>query len=410
MIVTLNWLSEYVDIKMSAKDLAELLTMAGLEVEEVVPVGQGLGEIVAARVLQTAPHPHGERLSLCQVDTGSEIIQVVCGATNLKEGVLVPFARPQVRLPAGIVVEESVIRGEVSRGMLLAEDEMGLTPDHSGVMILPDDSSLGATLPSILPVSDWILNVSITPNRPDCASTLGIAREIAAATGKALRRPEIDLVEDGPAIDGLTRVTILDPVGCPRYAAGFIQGIRVGVAPFWMRYRLHLCGMRSINTIVDITNYVMLELGQPLHAFDYHRLRQNQIVVKRANEGEAFTTLDDQVHTLCAEHLMICDAERSVAMAGIMGGMNSEIFPDTKDVLLESACFDPLTIRRGAKRLGISTEASYRFERGTDIEGVIFALQRSLALISRYAGGSVAKGIVDSYPKPYKKNGDRPEG
>jgi phenylalanyl-tRNA synthetase beta chain len=401
MKVSLNWLRDYVDIEMPPEELGQLLTMTGSEVEGIEPVGQSLEDIVVAKIVAIEPHPQADRLAVCRVDSGENNVQVVCGAPNLEVGAAVPLAMPGARLPIGTVIKEGRIRGEISKGMLLAEDEMCLTDDHSGIMILPSDSIPGTPLCSALPLSDWILDVSITPNRPDCASVMGIAREIAAITGQRLKRPEILMEESAPAVEDLSSVTILDPEGCPRYVAGIIQGLELGPSPFWMRYRLHVSGVRSINNIVDVTNYVMLEMGQPLHAFDYHRLRENRIVVRRAQEGERFTTLDGQTHTLNSEALMICDAERAVALAGIMGGLNSEIFSGTTDVLVESAFFDPVTIRKSSKRLGVSTEASYRFERGADIGGTATALKRAISLISSLAGGRVATGLIDNYPKAY---------
>ncbi len=402
MRVSQNWLKDYVDIEMSPDDLAELLTMTGLEIEAVEAVGQSLEDILVSRILSVRPHPRADRLFLCDVDTGHDTLQVVCGAPNVKEGALAPLALPGLSLPNGMLVKEDKIRGEISQGVLLAEDEMGLTDDHEGILILPPNLSPGESLPAVFPLSDCVLEVSLTPNRPDCASVIGVAREIAAVTGKSLRRPRIEINEDGPAIEGLTSVTIVDPVGCPRYAAGIVQDVRLGSSPFWMRYRLHLSGIRSISNVVDVTNYVLLEMGQPLHAFDYDRLRENRIVVKRAQGGEIFTTLDGQSHTLSDEILMICDAGRKVAVAGIMGGLNSEIFAGTRHVLVESAFFDPVTIRKGSKWLGLSTEASYRFERGVDIEGVTAALRRALFLISDLAGGRIARGLADNYPHRHK--------
>jgi len=401
MKVSLNWLKDYVDIELPPSELGQRLTMIGLEVGGIEAVGQSLEDIVVARILEVTPHPKADHLSLCLVDTGREQVQVVCGAPNVEKDALAPLALPDVVLPDGTLIKESKIRGETSTGMLLAEDEMGLTDDHSGIMILPPGLTSGSSLPSVLPLADWVLDVDITPNRPDCACVLGIAREIAAVTGKKLRRPEIHIDEKGPPVEDLSSVTIMDPSGCPRYAAGVIQGISLGPSPFWIRYRLYVSGIRSINNVVDVTNYVMLEVGQPLHAFDYNRLRENRIVVRRAEEGEVFTTLDGETHALNREILMICDGERPVALAGIMGGLNSEIFGGTENVLLESAFFDPVTIRRGSKRLGISTEASYRFERGADIGGVTVALRRASSLISQLAGGKIARGLLDNYPKAH---------
>lgn len=400
MKLSLNWLKDFVDIEMSTDELGRLLTMTGLEVEGIEAVGNGLDEIVTAKIVAVKPHPKADRLSLCKVDTGHEQVQVVCGAPNLEEGSVVPLALPGVKLPDGTMIEQSRIRGEDSTGMILAEDEMGLTDDHSGIMVLPPDCTSGVPLPSVLEVSDAVFDIDITPNRPDCASVIGIAREIAAITNKTLRLPEPEVNATGPDIGDLTSITIEDATGCPRYAAGIMQDITLNPSPFWMRYRLYLSGIRSISNVVDVTNYVMLELGQPLHAFDYNRLNENRIVVRRARDGEIFSTLDGETHTLNSEVLMICDGKRAVAVAGIMGGLNSEIFAGTRNVLLESACFDPVTIRRGSKFLGLSTEASYRFERGTDIDGVVRALKRSASLISEFAGGKIAKGFIDNYPRP----------
>jgi phenylalanyl-tRNA synthetase beta chain len=401
MRVSLNWLKEYVDIDIPAKDLAERLTMSGLEVEALEPLGQSLQDILVAKILSIKRHPGADRLFICHMDTGDGEVPVVCSAPNLTAGAMVPMALPGTQLPGGMIVEESQIRGERSVGMLLAEDEMGLTDDHTGIMILPTDLSPGAKVPEVVPLEDWVFDISITPNRPDCACVMGVAREIAALTGQKLRHPEIKLVEGNTPIEDLTHVTIVDPEGCPRYAAGMIQGVELRPSPFWMRYRLHASGVRSINNVVDVTNYVLLEVGQPLHAFDYDRLRENRIVVKKAEDGEIFSTLDGQSHTLDREILMICDGGRSVAVAGIMGGLNSEIFAGSTNVLVESAYFDPITIRRGSKKLGLSTEASYRFERGIDIEGVITALRRALMLIHQLAGGEIIRGLIDNYPEPF---------
>jgi len=401
MRVSLNWLKDYVKIDIPPQDLAERLTMSGLEVEALEPLGQSLQDILVAKILSIKRHPGADRLFICHMDTGDEEVPVVCSAPNLTTGAMVPMALPGTQLPGGMIVEESQIRGERSVGMLLAEDEMGLTDDHTGIMILPSDLSPGAKVPEVVPLEDWVFDISITPNRADCACVMGVAREIAALTGQKLKHPEIGLAEGETSIDDLARVTIDDPMGCPRYAAGMIQGVELRPSPFWMRYRLYASGVRGINNVVDVSNYVMLEMGQPLHAFDFDRLRENRIVVKRADDGEIFSTLDGQSHTLDREILMICDGERSVAVAGIMGGLNSEIFAGSTNVLVESAYFDPITIRRGSKKLGLSTEASYRFERGIDIEGVITALRRAMMLIHQLAGGKIIKGIIDNYPRPF---------
>jgi phenylalanyl-tRNA synthetase beta chain len=401
MRLSLNWLRDFVDIHLSVNHLSEMLTMSGLEVESKEPLGTSLEGVVAGKILSVRRHPQADKaLFICEVDTGVGVVQVVCGAPNVKVGMMAPVALPGTSLPVGMRVEESRIRGEISVGMLLAEDEMGLTDDHTGLMELPQDLRPGTAVAEALPLEDVALEISITPNRADCASVIGIAREIAALTGEKLRRPEIRFDESDRPIQSLTSVTIDDPEGCPRYAAGVIFGVDLKPSPFRIRYRLHVSGIRSISNVVDVTNYVLLELGQPLHAFDYDRLKENRIVVRRAGQGEVFTTLDGKTHQLNHDNLMICDGRRPVALAGIMGGLNSEIYSESRNVLIESAFFDPLTIRRSSKRLGISTEASYRFERGVDMDGLALALRRSIMLISDLAGGEVVKGIIDNYPRP----------
>ncbi|RLB85223.1 MAG: phenylalanine--tRNA ligase subunit beta, partial [Deltaproteobacteria bacterium] len=399
MKTNLHWLREFVDIPGDVQELAEMLTMAGLEVEGLEPLNLHFENIVVGLIKEVRPHPDADRLFVCDVDAGGRSVQVVCGAPNTEQGIKAPLALPGAVLADGTRVREGKIRGVLSAGILLAEDELGLTDDHTGIMVLDEDWEPGAELSSFLPENDWVIEVSITPNRPDCASVIGIAREIAAVTGNELRMPAIELNEEGPPVESLAEIALLDPKGCPRYVARVVQDVSLGPSPFWMRYRLHLAGIRSISNVVDVTNYVLLELGQPLHAFDYDRLRGHRIEVRKARAGERFTTLDGQTRELSNEVLLICDGERPVALAGIMGGLNSEIFEGTRHVLLESAFFDPTTIRRGAKYLGLSTEASYRFERGADIGGLVRAADRAAYLIQQVAGGKIAKGVLDQYPE-----------
>lgn len=402
MIISLNWLKDFVHIDQSPEDLAHLLTMAGLEVEGIHPVGRSIKGVIAAEIVSFERHPRADRLFICHMNTGSKEVPVVCGAPNLVKGAIVPMALPGTELPNGMVVKEGRFRGEMSMGMLLAEDEMGLTDDHTGIMTLDNHIEPGVELSGVMSLEDTALDISLTPNRSDCASVIGVAREVAAITGQKVTLPGIEYKEKGPPITDLAKVTIDDTLGCPRYAAGLVQDVELNPSPFWMRYRLHVSGVRAINNVVDITNYVLLEMGQPLHAFDYDRLKGHRIVVARAGDGDIFSTLDGQSHTLNREHLMICDGERQVALAGIMGGLNSEIFEGSRNVLIESAYFDPVTIRRGSKSIGLATEASYRFERGIDIGGVENALRRSLMLISELTGGMVSRGIIDVYPEPFR--------
>jgi len=399
MKLSLNWLKEYVDINITPQELAHILTMAGLEVEALEKIGDIHDKIIVAKVLSVRKHPKADRLSLCDVDTGFSTVQVVCGATNMKAGDLVPMALPGTELRGGIQIKESKLRGEFSGGMLMAEDELGLTDNHAGLMILPSELEVGRTLSDAINPLDWFYEINITPNRPDCASVIGIAREVAALTGQKLKLPDVQYREEGVPISEVARVDVVDPEGCPRYAAGMIQDVSILPSPFWMRYRLFVSGVRSINNIVDISNYVLLETGQPLHTFDYNQLEEHRIVVARAEQGDKFFTLDGQERTLNSEHLMICDGKKPVGIAGIMGGLNSEITDNSSNILIESAYFNPVTIRRGAKSVGISSEASYRFERGIDIEGVTYALKRALSLSLELAGGKINRGLIDLYPK-----------
>lgn len=400
MIVTYNWLKEYVDFDFSPEELAHRLTMAGIEVDAMTKMGEGLDSVIVARLLSVDPHPEADRLTLCQVDTGSETLQVVCGATNHKAGDLVALAQVGSVLPGDFKIKKSKIRGRESMGMLCSEKELGVAEQSAGIMILPPGLPLGAPVFEALGLKDVRLELGLTPNRADCLSVLGVAREVAAMAGKPVRLPKVSVPEKGDAIERQTSVTVEEPGLCPRYAARLIRGVRIGPSPDWLVRRLEAVGMRSINNAVDVTNLLLMELGHPLHAFDFSLLRGGRIVVRRAGEGEIFTTLDGQQRTLRRGDLTICDGEGPVALAGIMGGGNSEIRPETTDILLESAYFNPLTIRRTSKRLGLHTESSHRFERGADINMVPLALDRAAALIVELAGGEVAAGRIDVYPSP----------
>lgn len=400
MKVTYNWLKEFVDFNLTPTELGDLLTMLGLEVEGIEQIGGGLDAVVVARVLAKAQHPNADKLSLCKVDNGSEILDVVCGAQNFKQGDTVALAQIGAVLPGDFKIKRSKIRGEESCGMLCSEKELALADESAGIMVLSPELKLGTPLFDALGIKDTIFEIGLTPNRADCLSVIGIAREIAAKLGTRLKTSTIPVPEGTAPAGNHIGVTIQDPAGCPRYAARYISGCSIAPSPAWLVNRLQAVGVRSINNVVDITNLVMMELGHPLHAFDYRQVAGGQIVVRKAGEGERFTTLDGQERQLTAHDVVICDQERAVALAGIMGGLNSEIKDDTRDILLESAFFDPPTIRRTSKRLGLHTESSHRFERGADIGMVPIALDRAAALMAELAGGTVAAGRVDAYPSP----------
>ena len=374
--------------------------MAGLEVEVVQPLGRELEPILVGRVLEVEKHPEADKLILCRVDAGQGPVTIVCGAPNVRAGISVPVAVPGVTTPAGQTIQVATIRKRTSYGMLCSEKELGLSEDHSGIMILPEGLTPGQPLSRVLGLEDTLLEVNITPNRGDCLSHLGIARELAAIYDRPLRPPSLSLSREGEEIQRKTSVTLLAPEFCPRYAARLILGVTVGPSPRWLRQRLESVGLRSISNIVDVTNFVLLEYGQPLHAFDYDLLAENRIVVRTARLDEPFTTLDGVPRILSPDMLVIADGQKAVALAGIMGGLDSEIRNETRNVLLESAFFNPVSIRRTSKKLALSTEASVRFERGVDIEGILPAADRAAQLMRELGGGAVVPGVVDQYPRP----------
>lgn len=399
MNVTLNWLKTYIDFDFSAEELADRLTMLGIEVEAIKELSTALNGVVVGKVTTIRPHPNADKLVLCQVDIGEEdTLQIVCGARNVREGMFAPVATIGTDLPTGISIKRAKLRGEESHGMLCSEKELGVSESAAGLMELSSDLPIGTGFTDALGLDDTVFELEITPNRPDCLSLIGVAREIRAETGNDIKLPEVNVQEDDTDIREVTSVTIDAPDLCPRYAARVIRGVKIGDSPTWLKQRLESVGIGVINNIVDVTNFVLMEYGQPLHAFDYDKLGENRIVVRRAAAGEALTTLDEEERKLAPEMLVIADATKPVALAGIMGGYDSEITETTCDVLLESANFDPSSVRATAKALGIHTEASYRFERGTDPEAVIPAIDRATQLIVELAGGTVCEGTIDVYP------------
>jgi phenylalanyl-tRNA synthetase beta chain len=400
MKVSLSWLRDYVPIEMDPADLAEALTMVGLEIESVSDRYRYLDTVFVGRIEEITPHPNADKLHLCQVDTGQAKVSVVCGAPNTETGMLSPIALPGTEFPEGFVLEKSVIRGQASEGMLCSEGELGLGEDRSGIMALDPSLSVGDKLASALALSDTVFEIEITPNRPDCLSVIGVAREIAAIQKMRLRYPDFDLVDKGNAICERTSIKIEAPNHCPRYVARLLEDIEIKPSPFWMQDRLLSVGQRPINNIVDVTNFILMEIGQPLHAFDFDFLEENRIVVRTASKGERFVTLDEKERVLDPEMLMICDGRKAVAIGGVMGGFDSEIKDSTTRVLLESAYFNSVTTRRTSKRLGLSTEASHRFERGVDPAGQIAAANRAAKLMVELGGGRLISGLIDEHPKP----------
>ncbi len=397
MKFTLSWLQEYVNTDgLTAAQIADHLTMLGLEVDSVEDLFTELAPLKTARILKASAIPDSDHLQVCEVAVGDETLQIVCGAPNARAGLVTPVALPGTVLPGGLKIKASKVRGVASSGMLCSERELGLSTDHTGIMELPADIPHGKSFIEAAGLADTMIEVDLTPNRPDCASVIGIAREVAGITGRTLCRPVNDA-----SVDAASRefsVEVETPELCPRYAARLIKGVKIGPSPLWLKNRLLAVGQRPINNIVDITNYVMLEYGQPLHAFDFHNLAGAKIIVRTPRPGEEkFTTLDEAERTLEPDMLMICDGEKPVAVAGIMGGMNSEVSDETVDVLLESACFNPVSIRKTARRLNLATEASYRFERGVDPNGCVNAMERAARLFCEVAGGTCAPGGADVY-------------
>ncbi len=402
MKVSLNWLRRYVDIDVSVQELCDRMTMTGFEVDGVEDLSENMHNVVAARILKLEKHPDADRLQLCTMDVGAaEPIQIITGATNVFEGALVPAALHESLLPNGTVIKRGKLRGLPSEGMLCSGGELCLKEadypgaEVDGILILHEDVAPGTDLREILHLNDVIIDFSITSNRPDCQSMLGIAREAAVALGKPVRLPRPTYTTKGGDVNEQIAITVQDPDLCPRYMGRVVKNLRIAPSPAWMQECLRGAGMRPINNVVDITNFVMLETGQPMHAFDLRDIRGSQIIVRRAAEGEEIVTLDGKAHTLTSEMLVIADAEAPSCLAGIMGGLNSEIKPDTTDLLLECAKFRRDNVRRTGRALGMRTESSARYEKGVDIHGVAYAMDRALSLIDELDAGDIVDGVID---------------
>jgi len=399
--VPLKWLSEYVDINLPLAELTRRLTMAGTEVNAVETSGGDWEKISVAEVVDVSPHPNADRLRLATVDLGGEQMTVVCGAPNVAAGQKVAFARVGAELIDGhtgqpAILKVAKIRGVESAGMVCSEKELGLSDYHEGILVLPEDAPVGMPLAEYL--GDTILDLDITPNRPDCLSVLGIAREVAALSGATVREPPTDYQEAGRPIKERFSVEIADRDLCPRYCAALIEGLQIGPSPPWMQERLLAAGVRPISNVVDVTNYVMLEVGQPLHAFDFSLISGRKIIVRRARPSEVLVTLDGTERPLNRDMLVIADAKEAVAVAGLMGGTASEVTETTTAILLESANFNPANIRRTSTGLKLRTDASVRFEKGLSPELAMVGVRRAVRLMVELAAGRAAEGIIDVYP------------
>ena len=397
MKVPLSWLKQYVDVDLPAQDLAHRLTMAGIEVGEVEVIG-GWSEVFVGHVTDVRPHPNADRLRLCVVSTGSEELEVVCGAPNVAAGQNICFAKVGANIynthtERHEVLEAAKIRGVESQGMICSAVELGLGDDHSGIIELPEDAPVGALLDDYL--GDTVLDLELTPTRLDCLSVLGVAHEVAALIGKTVKEPETNYKEAGAPITEQIDISVESPELCRRYTASLLQGVKIGSSPQWLRDRLTRAGLRPINNVVDVTNFVMLEYNQPLHSFDYDLIKDATVIVRRARPDEMLTTLDGVERKLTAENLVIADANDAIGIGGVIGGANSEISVNTVNVLLESATFDGTNNRETAQTLGLRTEATLRFEKGLRPELAPIALRRATGLIQEVAGGTVAPGIVD---------------
>lgn len=411
MRISHQWLKEYIDFKLTPEKLAEGLSMLGLEVEGYERLDEQFRHMVVGEVVERAKHPNADRLTLCRVNIGKEVLDIVCGAPNVATGQKVAVALVGATIPQNqhdpdgrpFVLERAKIRGVESNGMICSAYELGLGDDADGILVLDGKAKVGMPLAQYLGKTDVVYELEITANRGDWLSHFGVAREVGAMIGKRMRKPEMKLRESNERASSIAKVKIIDTKGCPRYSARVLRGVRVHSSPAWLQNRLSAVGLRPINNVVDVTNYVMYETGQPLHAFDLDKLAGRTIIVQRAKEGEKFITLDGKERVLRSTTLMICDAEKPVAIGGVMGGANSEISEATTTILLESAYFDPACIRRTSKDLGLSTDASKRFERSTDIEMTTYALDRVAQLLQQISGVEVLRGIIDIYPKKRKK-------
>lgn len=402
MKVPMSWFNDYTDISgVSPKEYNSALTMSGSKVEAIENLGANLDRVVSGRINSVTPHPDSDHLVICMVDVGNEVLQIVTGAPNVKDGQIVPVALDGSTLPGDVHIKKGKLRGVESNGMLCSHDEMGITtadlgyePEY-GILILPEDTEIGIEMRDYFGLNEDVVEFEITSNRPDCFSVIGLARETAATFSKPFSVPVPTFTENSENINDFVSVEVKNPEKCLRYSARMVKNVKIGPSPKWLANRLRACGVRSINNIVDITNYLLLEYGQPMHAFDLRDLKGGKIVVRDAANGEKIQTLDEQDRVLSANDLVIADGERAVAIAGVMGGFNSEVKEDTTCVVFESATFDGASVRQTAQRCGLRTEASSRYEKGLDANNTVPALERACQLVEMLGCGEIVGGMID---------------
>jgi phenylalanyl-tRNA synthetase beta chain len=406
MLVPIKWLKDYVDINIDINSFADAMTMSGSKVEAVEEMGKEIEKVVVGKILKVERHPDADKLVVTQIDVGSETIQIVTGATNIKEGDYIPVAQNGSSLPGGVKIKKGKLRGIESNGMLCSAQELGIPLENlpeellDGIFILEKEYPLGKDIKEVLGLNDAVIEFEITNNRPDCLSMIGIAREAAATLGEKLKYPEIIVAENNESLSDYVNIEVKNEELCPRYTARVVKNVKIQPSPGWMQDRLLKSGVRPINNIVDITNYVMLEMGQPMHAFDLEKLAGRKIIVRNAQEGEKITTLDEVERTLNESILVIADQDRAIGIAGIMGSSNSEIDENTKTLVFEGANFQPVNIRLSSKKLGLRTEASGRYEKGIDTELAETALERACNLVQLLGAGEVVGGKKDIYRIP----------
>lgn len=408
MLVPIKWLKDYVDIKLDSKAFADEMTMSGSKVEKIEEMGKEIENVVVGKILKIESHPAADKLVIGQVDVGEEVLQIVTGATNIKEGDYIPIAKSGSTLPGGVKIRKGKLRGIESCGMMCSAQELGLELDNlpeellDGIYILDKEYPLGKDIKEVLGLNDAVIEFEITNNRPDCLSMLGIAREAAATFGEELKYPVTEYKDNSEDIRDYIDIEVRNNELCPRYSAKVVKNVVIKDSPAWMQERLIKAGVRPINNIVDITNYVMLELGQPMHAFDYNKLEDKKIIVRNAMHGEIIKTLDEVERKLEESMLVIADGKKASGIAGVMGSNDSEIGADTKTLVFEGANFNPVNIRLTSKKLGLRTEASSRFEKGIDAELVTVAIDRACSLVEQIGAGEVVGGRIDIYPSPKK--------